>query len=83
MASSRTAHPINALALVVNLPIYQPFTKSKTKLTYEPEFAQGKVDPVEAGKLGGHTSGGSTNVEETTSSDNSGGSAKGGMLLCY
>ncbi|KAF2034242.1 hypothetical protein EK21DRAFT_57032 [Setomelanomma holmii] len=38
------------------------------------EFAQGKVDPVEAGKQGGHTSG--TGSDDTGSSG-SGGSAKG------
>jgi len=42
------------------------------------EFAQGKVDPHEAGKQGGHTSGsGSTGDSEGTGSGNSGGSAKG------
>ncbi|KAJ4314244.1 hypothetical protein N0V94_006552 [Neodidymelliopsis sp. IMI 364377] len=40
------------------------------------EFAQGKVDPHEAGKQGGHTSGSSGDVE-STGSGNSGGSAKG------
>ncbi|KAL5119406.1 hypothetical protein ACEQ8H_002675 [Pleosporales sp. CAS-2024a] len=38
------------------------------------EFAQGKVDPHEAGKLGGQTSGSGS---DDTSSGNSGGSAKG------
>lgn len=41
-----------------------------------PEFAQGKVDPHEAGKQGGHSSGGSGS-SESTGSDNSGGSVKG------
>ncbi|EME50291.1 hypothetical protein DOTSEDRAFT_20660 [Dothistroma septosporum NZE10] len=36
------------------------------------KFAQGKVDPVEAGKQGGNSSGGGDD-----SSDNSGGSGKG------
>ncbi|KAF2621132.1 hypothetical protein BU25DRAFT_416343 [Macroventuria anomochaeta] len=40
------------------------------------EFAQGKVDPHEAGKQGGHASGGSGDSDFTGSS-NSGGSAKG------
>jgi hypothetical protein len=40
-------------------------------LTYFKEFAQGKVDPVEAGKQGGQTGG-------STGGSNSGGSAKGG-----
>ncbi|KAJ9662764.1 hypothetical protein H2198_001213 [Neophaeococcomyces mojaviensis] len=41
------------------------------------EFAQGKVDPVEAGKQGGHSSGGSS--DDSGSSDNSGnsGNSKG------
>ena len=55
------------------------------------EFAQGKVDPVEAGKKGGHASGGtSDDTEDTSSSGNSGGSKKGGTfslliltLRCY
>ena len=38
---------------------------------YPLEFAQGKVDPTEAGKQGGHSSGGDGG------SDNSGGSGKG------
>lgn len=40
------------------------------------EFAQGKVDPHEAGKQGGHASGGSTDAE-STGSGNSGDSGKG------
>ncbi|RDW85678.1 hypothetical protein BP5796_04003 [Coleophoma crateriformis] len=41
-------------------------------------FAQGKVDPVEAGKQGGSTSGtGNSNSDSGTKSGNSGGSAKG------
>ncbi|KAH4060431.1 hypothetical protein HBH64_018530 [Parastagonospora nodorum] len=40
------------------------------------EFAQGKVDPHEAGKQGGHTSG-SGSASDDSSSGNSGGSAKG------
>ncbi len=41
------------------------------------QFAQGQVDPVEAGKLGGHTSGSGQTSDE---SGGSGGSAKGGVL---
>jgi hypothetical protein len=46
------------------------------------EFAQGKVDPTEAGKQGGHTSGSGSSG---SASGNSGGSAKGGEspLLLY
>jgi hypothetical protein len=44
------------------------------------EFAQGKVDPHEAGKQGGSTSG-SGSSDSTSSSGNSGGSAKGGKFL--
>jgi hypothetical protein len=46
------------------------------------EFAQGKVDPTEAGKQGGHTSGSGSSG---SASGNSGGSAKGGesSLLLY
>ncbi|KAH7071875.1 hypothetical protein FB567DRAFT_593635 [Paraphoma chrysanthemicola] len=40
------------------------------------EFAQGKVDPHEAGKQGGATSG-SGSSDDSGSSGNSGGSAKG------
>jgi hypothetical protein len=40
------------------------------------EFAQGKVDPHEAGKQGGNTSG-TGSSDSTSSSGNSGGSAKG------
>lgn len=39
------------------------------------EFAQGKVDPHEAGQQGGHTSGSGTGSSDTSGS--SGGSAKG------
>lgn len=42
------------------------------------EFAQGKVDPVEAGKQGGKTSGSDDSSSNDTSSGGSGGSAKGG-----
>lgn len=43
------------------------------------EFAYGKVDPHEAGKQGGHSTGGtgSSESESTSQSGNSGGSAKG------
>jgi len=42
------------------------------------EFAHGKVDPVEAGKEGGKSSGvGSTDDDNSGSSGNSGGSKKG------
>jgi hypothetical protein len=40
------------------------------------EFAQGKVDPVEAGKQGGAT-GGETGGSSSGGSDNSGSSGKG------
>ncbi|KAK3054927.1 hypothetical protein LTR09_004086 [Extremus antarcticus] len=39
------------------------------------QFAQGKVDPTEAGKEGGHSSGGSG--DSSSGSGNSGGSGKG------
>lgn len=42
------------------------------------EFAQGKVDPVEAGKQGGHSSGGSSE-----DSGDSGSSGKGRELQHY
>ncbi|QDS77806.1 hypothetical protein FKW77_005765 [Venturia effusa] len=41
------------------------------------EFAQGKVDPVEAGKQGGNTSGSGSGGDSESASGNSGGSAKG------
>ncbi|KAH7384648.1 hypothetical protein BKA66DRAFT_559321 [Pyrenochaeta sp. MPI-SDFR-AT-0127] len=41
------------------------------------EFAQGKVDPHEAGKQGGQTSGSGGDSSENSSSVNSGGSGKG------
>ncbi|CAG8960976.1 hypothetical protein HYFRA_00002514 [Hymenoscyphus fraxineus] len=43
------------------------------------EFAQGKVDPVEAGKMGGHASGGSSdnNDADMTSSTGNQGSNPG------
>ncbi|KAE9964877.1 hypothetical protein BLS_003042 [Venturia inaequalis] len=41
------------------------------------EFAQGKVDPVEAGKQGGATSGSGITDDSESGSGNSGGSAKG------
>lgn len=46
------------------------------------EFAQGQVDPHEAGKAGGQTSGttGSTGSTGTSTGSSSGGSAKGGMF---
>jgi len=39
------------------------------------EFAQGKVDPVEAGKMGGKSSGGGTS--DSSSADSSSGSSGG------
>ena len=46
------------------------------------QFAQGKVDPHEAGKAGGQTSGTGVNDDyEGSSSGNSGGSGKGGMCF--
>ncbi|KAH7406421.1 hypothetical protein DE146DRAFT_390785 [Phaeosphaeria sp. MPI-PUGE-AT-0046c] len=41
------------------------------------EFAQGKVDPHEAGKQGGHTSGSGSDGADASSGSGSGGSAKG------
>jgi general stress protein YciG len=45
------------------------------------EFAQGKIDPHEAGKQGGNTSG-SRSASDGSSSGNTGGSGKGGMYRC-
>ena len=50
-----------------------PFSTYHDSTDNRPEFAQGKVDPTEAGKQGGHSSGGG----ESGGSDNSGGSGKG------
>ena len=62
------------------MPLLHFFSKCSRTDTCT-EFAQGKVDPVEAGKKGGHTSGiGGSAEEDTSSSGNSGGSKKGGML---
>ncbi|CZT16958.1 uncharacterized protein RCC_02790 [Ramularia collo-cygni] len=44
------------------------------------EFAGGKVDPVEAGKKGGHTSGGSGESEDSGSSGESKGQFAGGKV---
>jgi hypothetical protein len=50
-------------------------------LTSVVEFAQGKVDPHEAGKEGGKTSG-SGGDSTSGSGSGSGGSAKGGEFHC-
>jgi hypothetical protein len=54
---------------------------SQPHLTYTAEFAQGKVDPHEAGKEGGKTSG-SGGASTSGSGSGSGGSAKGGEFYC-
>ncbi|KAK5100590.1 hypothetical protein LTS08_005341 [Lithohypha guttulata] len=46
------------------------------KRMQQDEFAYGKVDPVEAGKQGGHSSGGSGDASDD-STGSSGGSGKG------
>lgn len=51
-------------------------TTTSNLLTF-PEFAQGKVDPQEAGKQGGNTSGSGNDALEDTSSGDSG---KGSMF---
>ncbi|KAF2763578.1 hypothetical protein EJ05DRAFT_496391 [Pseudovirgaria hyperparasitica] len=41
------------------------------------QFAGGKVDPVEAGKAGGHSSGGTGDSSDSTTSSGAGGGGKG------
>ncbi len=71
-ASARTVSQISVLALAVSCPRR---SNQGSILTYHTEFAQGKVDPTEAGKEGGHSSGGSG--DSSSGSGNSGGSGKG------
>jgi hypothetical protein len=71
--SARTASPTSASAPAVSKP---QTTQTKPLLTPFPEFAGGKVDPVEAGKKGGAT-GGETGGSSSGGSDNSGSSGKG------
>lgn len=74
MASSRTVLQTSVSELAVGSPshsFHNALIKNST------EFAQGKVDPVEAGKQGGHTSGSGDAASSESGSGNSGGSAKG------
>tara|TARA_R110002003_G_scaffold296_4_gene18627 strand:+ start:3823 stop:4146 length:324 start_codon:yes stop_codon:yes gene_type:complete len=56
-------------------PTLPPISYTPTNIS--PEFAQGKVDPHEAGKQGGATSGSGSDSTGSTGSSGSGGSAKG------
>lgn len=69
---ARMASLISVSAPVVSFLIVTLYNNIDCKI----EFAQGKVDPHEAGKQGGHASGGSGD-SGSTGSGNSGGSAQG------
>jgi hypothetical protein len=73
--SVRTASPTSVSALAVRRLLKHSYIRL-TCSNISTEFAQGKVDPVEAGKQGGVT-GGESGGSSSGGSDNSGGSGKG------
>jgi hypothetical protein len=92
MVSARTASQTSVSAPEVrqvflpHLPIFLPscgevsFYVSHDANTFPPEFAQGKVDPVEAGKQGGHTGGSSTSDDNSSGSSGGKGQFAGGKV---